>query len=174
MSCMIILGLGGKKYTKEHIDGTVRVINACAPNYVGALTLYLENGIKQEFLDKYNGEFERISDSDALDELERLVRGIDVDSNVIFRANHGSNAFYVNGISSKQRFHAWTDYTYERKSTDGKTRRIARILDPATVYSFTTLVTITEYSPLNMFTTFSPSILTRNLYLRSISIQNFF
>ena len=77
----------GKKYTKEHIDGTVRVINACAPNYVGALTLYLE----------YNGEFERISDSDALDELERLVRGIDVDSNVIFRANHGSNAFYVNG-----------------------------------------------------------------------------
>ena len=97
MSCMIILGLGGKKYTKEHIDGTVRVINACAPNYVGALTLYLENGIKQEFLDKYNGEFERISDSDALDELERLVRGIDVDSNVIFRANHGSNAFYVNG-----------------------------------------------------------------------------
>ena len=73
------------------------MINACAPNYVGALTLYLENGIKQEFLDKYNGEFERISDSDALDELERLVRGIDVDSNVIFRANHGSNAFYVNG-----------------------------------------------------------------------------
>ena len=97
MSCMIILGLGGKKYTKEHIDGTVRVINACAPNYVGALTLYLENGIKQEFLDKYNGEFERISDADALDELERLVRGIDVDSNVIFRANHGSNAFYVSG-----------------------------------------------------------------------------
>ena len=97
MSCMIILGLGGKKYTKEHINGTVHVINECAPNYVGALTLYLENGIKQEFLEKYDGEFERISDADSLDELERLVRGINVGSDVIFRANHGSNAFYVKG-----------------------------------------------------------------------------
>ena len=35
----------------------MELINACAPNYVGALTLYLENGIKQEFLDKYNEMF---------------------------------------------------------------------------------------------------------------------
>ncbi|MDI1496099.1 MAG: radical SAM protein [Cenarchaeum symbiont of Oopsacas minuta] len=97
ISCMIILGLGGKKYTLDHINGTARVISACAPDYVGALTLYLENGIKEEFLDKYGGEFERISDADALDELERLVFAINVKSNVVFRANHGSNAFYVKG-----------------------------------------------------------------------------
>ncbi len=86
MSCMVILGLGGKKYSKDHIQGTAKVISACSPHYVGALTLYLENGIKQEFIDKYEGEFVRINDDESLEELYELVR-----------VNHGSNAYTVKG-----------------------------------------------------------------------------
>ena len=97
MSCMVILGLGGKKYSKEHIRGTAEVINACEPNYVGALTLYLENGIKDEFYAKYGGEFERIDDNEALQELHSLVSQIEVKNNVVFRANHGSNAYTIKG-----------------------------------------------------------------------------
>lgn len=97
MSCMIILGLGGRRYSKEHISQTVRVINACSPNYVGALTLYLENGIKDEFIDKYAGEFERLNDDEALHELKSLVLGIDTKTDIVFRANHGSNAYTVKG-----------------------------------------------------------------------------
>lgn len=97
MSCMVILGLGGRKYSKEHVAETAKVINSCSPNYVGALTLYLENGIKQEFLDKYSGEFERLSDAEALDELDGLVSGIDAKDEIVFRANHGSNAYTVKG-----------------------------------------------------------------------------
>ena len=59
MSCMVILGLGGRTYSKEHIKGTAEVINECSPQYVGALTLYLENGIKREFLDKFAEPFVR-------------------------------------------------------------------------------------------------------------------
>jgi len=97
MSCMIILGLGGKKYSKEHIKGTAEVINASTPHYVGALTLYLENGIKNEFLTKYNGEFVPVSDSEALGELKDLISQIDVKNEIIFRANHGSNAYTIKG-----------------------------------------------------------------------------
>ena len=97
MSCMIILGLGGKKYSKEHIKGTAEVINASSPQYVGALTLYLENGIKDEFLTKYNGEFVALSDDEALNELEYLIKQIDVKNEIIFRANHGSNAYTIKG-----------------------------------------------------------------------------
>ncbi len=97
MSCMIILGLGGKKYSKEHIKGTAEVINASTPDYVGALTLYLENGIKEEFLTKYNGEFVPVSDSEALGELEDLISQINVKNEIIFRANHGSNAYTIKG-----------------------------------------------------------------------------
>ena len=97
MSCMIILGLGGRTHSKEHISGTAEVINACSPNYVGALTLYLENGIKQEFLDKFGEPFIRINDDEALDELEDLVSQIDTKEEIIFRANHGSNAYTIKG-----------------------------------------------------------------------------
>ncbi len=97
MSCMVILGLGGKAYSKDHITGTAKVISACSPNYVGALTLYLENGIKQEFLEKYQGEFEKISDDESLDELYDLVEQIETDNKIIFRVNHGSNAYTVKG-----------------------------------------------------------------------------
>jgi len=49
LSCMVILGLGGKTYSKEHIKGTAEVINACSPHYLATLTLYLEDRIKNEF-----------------------------------------------------------------------------------------------------------------------------
>jgi len=97
ISCMIILGLGGKTYTKEHIDETAKVLSITAPHYVGALTLHLEDGIRDEFLTKFKEPFELIDDADALVELENLVRKMDPKSQVIFRANHGSNAYPIGG-----------------------------------------------------------------------------
>ena len=97
MSCMIILGIGGRTYSDEHIRGTAEVINACSPHYVGALTLYLENGIKQEFLDKFNEPFARINDDESLEELYNLISQISVRDDIVFRANHGSNAYTIKG-----------------------------------------------------------------------------
>lgn len=97
MSCMVILGLGGRTHSEEHVDGTARVISACSPDFVGALTLYLENGIKGEFLEKFGEEFVPVSDDEALDELHGLISRIDVTDDVVFRANHGSNAYNIKG-----------------------------------------------------------------------------
>ena len=77
--------------------GTAEGISACSPNYVGALTLYLENGIKQEFLDKFGEQFIRINDDEALEELHDLISQIETDEEIIFRANHGSNAYTIKG-----------------------------------------------------------------------------
>ena len=97
LSCMVILGIGGSKYSSENARETAKVISEVKPDYVGALTLYLENGIKDEFLTKFDEEFIRISDSEAIDELQELISGIDVNDKVVFRANHGSNAYNVAG-----------------------------------------------------------------------------
>lgn len=97
LSCMVILGLGGKTHSKEHIKGTAKVINASSPHYVAALTLYLENGIKDEFLTKFGEPFIPVNDSEALDELEDLINQIDAKNEIIFRANHGSNAYTIKG-----------------------------------------------------------------------------
>ena len=97
MSCMVILGLGGRTYSEDHIRGTAEVISACSPDYVGALTLYLENGIKQEFLDKFGEPFVSINDDESLGELRDLVSQIETEKGIVFRANHGSNAYTIKG-----------------------------------------------------------------------------
>ena len=97
LSCMVILGLGGKKYSKENAIETGKVISASKPDFVGALTLYLENGIKDEFMTKWEGEFVRIDDNESLEELELLVSNINTENKIIFRANHGSNAYNIAG-----------------------------------------------------------------------------
>ena len=97
LSCMVILGLGGKKYSKENAIETGKVISASKPDFVGALTLYLENGIKDEFITKWGGEFVKIDDNESLEELELLVSNINTEDEIVFRANHGSNAYNIAG-----------------------------------------------------------------------------
>jgi len=97
LSCIIILGLGGKTHTEEHIKGTARVVNAASPHYLGTLTLILETGVKEEFLTKFREEFYPINDDEALTELHNLVQQIDVKEKMVFRANHGSNAYNIAG-----------------------------------------------------------------------------
>ena len=115
LSCMVILGLGGSKYTKENAVDTAKVINAVQPDYVGALTLYLENGIKEEFLTKFEGEFERLTDSQAIDELELLISEIDVDNEIVFRANHGSNAYNIGGTFPQNKLEMLEKITWMKK-----------------------------------------------------------
>jgi radical SAM superfamily enzyme YgiQ (UPF0313 family) len=103
LSCMIILGLGGKKYTREHIADTARILSETSPDYVGALTLYLEEGIYREFMNKFGEPFVALDDLDVLDELERLIADFKPSRQVIFRANHASNVYSIAGTMPEDR-----------------------------------------------------------------------
>lgn len=97
LSCMVILGLGGKTYTKQHIEETARILTETTPDFVGALTLYLEVGIYQEFMNKFGEPFIALEDIELLDELERLVSDFNPHTPVTFRANHASNVYSLGG-----------------------------------------------------------------------------
>ena len=97
LSCIMILGLGGRNYSKEHIKETARVVNESSPHYLGTLTLILETGVKEEFLTKFDEPFHEINDDEALTELHDLVEQINVKEEMVFRANHGSNAYNIAG-----------------------------------------------------------------------------
>jgi len=97
LSCIMILGLGGRNYSKEHIKETARVVNESSPHYLCTLTLILETGVKEEFLTKFDEPFHEINDEEALAELHDLVEQINVKENMVFRANHGSNAYNIAG-----------------------------------------------------------------------------
>ena len=97
LSCIMILGLGGRNYSKEHIKETARVVNESSPHYLGTLTLILETGVKEEFLTKFDEPFHEINDEEALAELHDLVEQINVKEEMVFRANLGSNAYNIAG-----------------------------------------------------------------------------
>lgn len=97
LSCMIILGLGGKKYTFEHIEETSKIISEVSPDYVGALNLHLDDTLYNEFMTKFKEPFEFLDDIQILNELELLISKINPSSPIIFRANHASNVYSIKG-----------------------------------------------------------------------------
>ena len=103
LSCMIILGLGGKNYSIGHIADTARILSETSPDYVGALTLHLEEGIYEEFMNKFGEPFVQLDDVDILDELQRLIADFKPSRHVIFRANHASNVYSVGGTIPEDR-----------------------------------------------------------------------
>ena len=97
ISCMIILGIGGKKYSVAHMKETARVVSAVSPNFLAALTLIIEDGVYDEFMKKFDEPFEALDDSLILNELEMLLNDINPVSPMVFRANHASNVYSIGG-----------------------------------------------------------------------------
>lgn len=97
LSCMVILGLGGSTYTRQHTEDTSRLVSAVSPDYLAALNLQLEKGIYDEFLGKFGEPFIPLEDTEILDELGRLIAQIKPQRPIIFRANHASNVYSIGG-----------------------------------------------------------------------------
>ncbi|MEM2855631.1 MAG: radical SAM protein [Candidatus Nitrosocaldaceae archaeon] len=98
ISCMLILGLGGKKYSTLHAIESAKIINIIEPDYLAALTLYLDDSIKDEFCSKFEEQFEMLSDQDVLEELKVMVQNINNKRKIIFRVNHASNPYPLKAL----------------------------------------------------------------------------
>lgn len=92
LSLMVIVGLGGKKRSKQHACHTAQAVNAIKPSMLSALTLMMYRG--SELRAEYErGEFEILSPAEIMSELHQLIRGIELPqgSHCLFRSNHISN-----------------------------------------------------------------------------------
>ena len=103
LSSTVVLGLGGAVYWREHIDGTIALLNTAPSTYVSTLQLYLEPGVRQEFARKFGEPFKKQDDRGILSELERLISKLNPPSPVIFRSNHASNALALAGNLPRDR-----------------------------------------------------------------------
>jgi len=106
VSATVILGLGGRTLWREHIDGTVALINKAAPTYLSTLLLGLEEAQEARFQQRFvrlGGGFEWQDEAATLQELKQLVGGLDPVRPVIFRSNHASNALALAGNLPKDK-----------------------------------------------------------------------
>lgn len=103
LSCMIILGLGGRTYSDAHISDTATVMSQISPHYLAALNLQLDETVRGEFMSKFGEPFFWLTDLEILDELEKLTVLFHPARQVIFRANHASNVYSIGGNLPSER-----------------------------------------------------------------------
>ena len=107
ISVTVILGLGGKNLTKQHIDDSAKIVNECKHiNYLSTLQLGLSDTKEDNFYKRFemkNQEFIFCSDEDMLDEQRRFISLINPKKPIIFRSNHASNALPLKGTLPKDK-----------------------------------------------------------------------
>nr|VFK10683.1 MAG: Radical SAM superfamily enzyme YgiQ, UPF0313 family [Candidatus Kentron sp. LPFa] len=106
VSGTVVLGLGGRARWREHMDGTIALVNKVSLNYLSTLQVRLEPVVREEFPRKFarlGGTYEPQDDFGILAEQARLIAGLDPPSPVIFRANHASNALPLKAILPRDR-----------------------------------------------------------------------
>lgn len=100
ISATVILGIGGEKYTNEHIVDTAYIINRANVNYLSTLQLGLEDDAKDNFY-KHFSDFTPLNDFQILDEQKRFLELLNPSNKIIFRSNHASNALHLAGTLPK-------------------------------------------------------------------------
>lgn len=96
LSVTVIAGIGGRGKSEIHAIKTGEIISKMAPDYLGVLTLMVEEGT--DLFDRIkNKEFHFLSDKGILSETKLLIENINVTETVVFRCNHASNYISLRG-----------------------------------------------------------------------------
>lgn len=100
-SLTLISGLGGRKLLKEHAINSAYLISEIKPEYLGFLTLMIE---EEAVLYKKikAGEMELLHPEDVMEEMRLFLEHVDSEGTV-FRSNHASNYVMLKGTLNKDR-----------------------------------------------------------------------
>ena len=101
LSTTLIMGLGGVKNSKEHVEGSIRVLNAINPDYLGLMTLSIQRGT-EIYDEAVRGDFTELSAEEIVFETKKLIEGLNLNDSVV-RSNHVSNYVHVRGVLNKDK-----------------------------------------------------------------------
>ena len=96
LSAMLVLGLGGRELSQQHVRNSARVASAINPTMLSALTLMLHSGTPLRS-DADNGRFQPLSPFEFVLELKELITHLNMSAPCIFRSNHVSNMLPLAG-----------------------------------------------------------------------------
>ena len=90
----VLLGIGGREYTKEHAIETAKVINEAKPDFVRFRTIIPlpRSGIKKKF---DSGELTYLSDKEIIEEQYNIIKNLNV--NTYIANDHISNLVALEG-----------------------------------------------------------------------------
>ncbi|MCK4287711.1 MAG: radical SAM protein [Bacteroidales bacterium] len=100
-SVMILNGLGGKKYSKQHAVNSAKIINVIQPEFVSTLVLSYPFGIAH-FKKRYNSDFIPLNKFELIEEMKIFLKNLNLE-NSIFRSDHASNYLVLKGILNRDK-----------------------------------------------------------------------
>ena len=100
-SVIVLLGLGGKKHSREHVQGTITALNRMQPRYLSFLSLMVIPGtpLAEEVR---RGEFEELNPKELLKESYDIINGLNL-KKTVFRSDHASNYLALEGTFPKDK-----------------------------------------------------------------------
>lgn len=100
-SITLLLGLGQKSLSKDHIEESARAISRSNPDFVSFLSLQLSPGTPLYQMVQ-DGDFKLLSDEEEMMEMRRFVELTD-SPGTVFRSNHASNPVAIAGTFNQDR-----------------------------------------------------------------------
>ena len=100
-SIMIINGLGGRQYSRQHALKSAEIINQVQPKFLSTLTLSMPYGM-EHYQDKFMGTFEAQSVKELINELWLFIEQLHTE-NTIYRSDHVSNNLILKGTLPKDK-----------------------------------------------------------------------
>jgi len=101
LSVMILNGLGGKAYSKQHALNSAMVVNKVQPEYLSTLVLSFPLGI-EHYKNRFLGNFFELSKIDLIEEMGVFIDKLELES-TIFRSDHASNYLILKGILNRDK-----------------------------------------------------------------------
>lgn len=100
-SVIVLLGLGGKRHSEEHVKGTIKALNMMQPRCLSFLSLMIIPGtpLAEEVR---RGDFKELSSVELLKESYEIIKGLEL-KKTIFRSDHASNYLPLEGVFPKDK-----------------------------------------------------------------------
>lgn len=101
LSVMILNGLGGKQYSKQHAINSAKLINEIQPEFLSTLVISYPFGV-DHFKKKFNADYQELSKVELIQEMALFINALELKS-TIFRSDHASNYLILKGILNRDK-----------------------------------------------------------------------
>lgn len=99
---LLMAGAGGKKYRKEHVRDTAKLLSTYHPKMISIITTGIVTGTKLAEM-RNNGEFVQLTEREIIEDEIALIDALDVPGQVYFFGHHQNNVARVSGhLKNKQ------------------------------------------------------------------------
>lgn len=100
-SVMILNGLGGLKFSREHAIHSAEVLNETQPEYASTLVLVFPAG-KRRFSDNFGDDYIPLDQVQIFEEQKMLISHCKLEK-TIFRSDHASNYLILKGVLNRDK-----------------------------------------------------------------------